>query len=214
MEEDEGEWMRVGGSDSCCFGAWRVHQACAHRELITCFCRWPRSHIAWWPISNWDQSTTPVLPEAPDMEVTAHPGSMGPMPETHTSWSSLPPSEKSHLPASDCLPLQTQTLLWSEAMSMWCWADAPPDHRNAELCGPGVTQPQTRGRACSDTYTAGWTLVSWVWVLRTSLSLPLHQPPQVTQETYRETWKYYWRSQTCLFYPQGLEMELSGLCTC
>lgn len=173
MEEDEGENTRVGGSDGCCFEhaeyTRHVHTECTQRahHVLLQVTTLPHCLVA--PI-NRDQSTTPVLPGAPDMEVTAHPGSMGPVPETHTSWSSPPPSEKCHLPASDCLPLQTQTLLWRETTPMWCWADAPPDHRNAELCGPGATQPQTPGRACSDTCAAGWTLVSWVWVVRRRLA--------------------------------------------
>lgn len=72
-----------------------------------------------------------------------------------------------------------------ECRTVWSWGDSAAD------TGQGLLR-HLRSRV-----NTGVVSLSG----QTSLSLPLRQPPQLTQETYRETWKYYWRSQNCLFLP-------------
>jgi hypothetical protein len=65
---------------------------------------------------------------------------------THTSWSSLPLSERSHLPASDFLPLQTQTLLRRETTATWM------------LCKFSLTTEMSQCQPCCFHVVWGWQI--------------------------------------------------------
>lgn len=123
--EDEGDKERVGRTDKYCFEhEYYPMPVCTESLsllLVTTLPHWSSHQLThWWQRTEHNHCSTRSTWHWGDCT----PRRTGPTPGTHTSWSSLPPSEKSHLPASDFLPLQTQTLLWNEAVSMQCCADA------------------------------------------------------------------------------------------
>lgn len=188
---------RVGGSDGCCFEhaeyTRHVHTECTQRahHVLLQVTTLPQQRPEHNPCSTWG---TGYGGNCPPWKHGSRAGNSHFMVFTATFWEV--PSSCFRLPSitdpnSPVEGNNVRVMLgrrpsWpQECRTVWSWGDSAAD------TGQGLLR-HLRSRV-----NTGVVSLSG----QTSLSLPLRQPPQLTQETYRETWKYYWRSQNWFVFP-------------